>query len=135
MLEHLRRLGHEALVIAPNDPRGVPDSYAGFPIVTTASLTLPWYPDMRLSATLTAQVEKHLADFAPDVVHLAAPVVLGYKGVLAAARLGVPSVALPDRVPVRGSIQLPPLSLLWHHLPGAQRGDHQHGALQLPVTN
>ena len=54
MLEHLRRRGHEALVIAPNDPRGVPDSYAGFPIVTTASLTLPWYPDMRLSATLTA---------------------------------------------------------------------------------
>ena len=119
MLEHLRRRGHEALVIAPNDPRGVPDSYAGFPIVTTASLTLPWYPDMRLSATLTAQVEKHLADFAPDVVHLAAPVVLGYKGVLAAARLGVPSVALYQTEVPKYAVQYgyPAAEpLLWHHL-------------------
>lgn len=118
-LEHLRRNGHEALVIAPNDPRGVPDSYAGFPVITTASLTLPWYPDMRLSATLTAQIEKHLADFAPDVVHLAAPVVLGYKGVLAAARLGLPSVALyqtevPHYAAEYGYSAAEPL--LWHHL-------------------
>lgn len=119
MLEHLQRRGHEALVIAPSDPRGVPDSYAGFPVITTASLTLPWYPDMRLSATMTAQVEKRLADFNPDVVHLAAPVVLGYKGVLAAARLGVPSVALYQTEVPRYAVQYgyPAAEpLLWHHL-------------------
>ncbi|WIY83248.1 glycosyltransferase family 1 protein [Propionimicrobium sp. PCR01-08-3] len=93
-LEHLRDRGHEALVIAPNDPRGVPESYAGFPVVTTASVYLPWYPDMRLSTTPSNSVHKALADFAPDVVHLAAPVILGSKGVMAAAQLGVPSVAL-----------------------------------------
>lgn len=119
MLEHLRRRGHQAMVIAPSDPRGVPESYAGFPVTTTASVTLPWYPDMRLSATLTAQVEKHLADFAPDVVHLAAPVVLGYKGVLAAARLGVPSVALYQTEVPRYAAQYGYSAaepLLWHHL-------------------
>ncbi len=94
VLEHLRETGHEALVIAPNDPRGVPESYAGFPVATTASLYLPWYPDMRLSATSANSVHKLLADFAPDVVHLAAPVILGSKGVMAAAELGIPSVAL-----------------------------------------
>lgn len=118
-LEHLRRRGHEALVIAPHDPRGVPDSYAGFPVVTTPSLMLPWYPDMRLSAAFALQVEKHLADFAPDVVHLAAPVMLGSKGVLAAARLGVPSVALYQTEVPRYAVQYgypAAESLLWHHL-------------------
>lgn len=119
MLEHLQRSGHEALVIAPNDPRGVPETYAGFPVITTASLAFPWYPDMRLSATLTAQVEKHLADFNPDVVHLAAPVVLGHRGVLAAARLGVPSVALYQTEVPRYAAQYgyPAAEpLLWRHL-------------------
>ncbi len=109
MLEHLQRRGDEALVIALSDPVGVPDSYAGFSVVTTPSLTLPWYPDMRLSATLTAQVARRLADFAPDVVHPAAPVVLGYKGVLAAARVGAAQCcAVPDRgAPLCGPIRLP----------------------------
>lgn len=119
MLEHLRRTGHDGLVIAPSDPRGVPESYAGFPVITTASLTLPWYPDMRLSVTLKAQVERHLADYRPDVVHLAAPVVLGYKGLLAAAELGVPSVALYQTEVPRYAAQYgyPAAEpLLWHHL-------------------
>lgn len=119
MLEHCRRTGHEAMVIAPNDPRGVPDSYAGFPVTTVPSMMLPWYPDMRLSATSTAHVERMLAEFSPDVVHLAAPVVLGYKGVLAAAALGVPSVALyqtevPRYVTQYGYPAAEPL--FWRHL-------------------
>lgn len=119
VLEYLQRHGHEALVIAPNDQRGVPDSYAGFPVITTPSMTLPWYPDVRLSATLTTQIERHLADFDPDVVHLAAPVVLGHKGVLAATRLGVPCVALyqtdvPSYATRYGYAAAEPL--LWRHL-------------------
>jgi len=119
VLEHLRRTGNEAMVIAPNHPGGLPETYAGFPIVPTASVTLPWYPDMRLSATLTAQVEKHLAEFGPDVVHLAAPVVLGSKGILAAAELGLPSVALyqtevPQYAVQYGYAAAEPL--VWHHL-------------------
>lgn len=119
ILEHLQLCGHDALVIAPNDPRGVPDSYAGFPVITTASLTFPWYPEMRLSTTLTAQIEKHLADFNPDVVHLAAPVVLGHKGALAAGRLGLPSVALYQTEVPRYATQYgyPAAEpFLWRHL-------------------
>lgn len=94
VLEHLQRGGHEALVIAPEDPRGTPTEYAGFPVVTTPSITLPWYSDLRLSTVTKHSLTAILRSFNPDVVHLAAPVILGYKGVLAAAKLGIPSVAL-----------------------------------------
>lgn len=119
MLEHLRQRGHQAMVIASTDPRGVPTSHAGFPIRTTASLTLPWYPDMRMSTTFSLQIERMLADFCPDVVHLAAPVVLGWKGITATARLGLPSVALyQTEVPQYAAQYGYPAaeSLLWRHL-------------------
>lgn len=119
MLEHLGRRGHQAMVIAPSDPRGVPSSYAGFPVRTTASMTLPWYPDMRMSTTFSVQIEWLLADFAPDVVHLAAPVVLGSKGLAATNRLGLPSVALyQTEVPAYAAQYGYPAAepLLWRHL-------------------
>lgn len=106
-------------MIAPSDPRGVPESYAGFPVVTTASLYLPWYPDLRLSATSANSLHKLLADFAPDVVHLAAPVILGSKGVMAAAELGVPSVALYQTEVPRYAVQYgyPAAEpIFWRHL-------------------
>ena len=119
MLEHLRARGHQAMVIAPSDPRGVPEQYAGFPVRTTASVTLPWYPDMRMSTTFTLQIERLLADFAPDVVHLAAPVVLGSKAMTATHRLGLPSVALyQTEVPAYAAQYGYPAAqpLLWRHL-------------------
>nr|WP_076389510.1 glycosyltransferase family 1 protein [Vaginimicrobium propionicum] len=94
MLEHLRQTGHEAMVIAPSHPGGVPDDYVGFPVQTTSSVTLPWYPALRLSVATNHSVEKLLNDFSPDVVHLAAPFVLGHTGLKAATKLGVPVVAL-----------------------------------------
>ena len=119
VLEHLERGGHEALVIAPEDPRGTPTSYAGFPVVTTPSITLPWYNDLRLSTVTKHSLTTHLRGFNPDVVHLAAPVVLGYKGVMAAAALGIPSVALyqtdvPSYLTQYGYGMTEPL--FWRHL-------------------
>ncbi|EPH02343.1 hypothetical protein HMPREF1531_01649 [Propionibacterium sp. oral taxon 192 str. F0372] len=119
VLEHLGHEGHQALVIAPDDPRGVPTQYAGFPVVTTPSFTLPWYPDLRVSMTSKHHLTTQLKVFAPDVVHLAAPVVLGHKGVLAAAALGIPSIALyqtdiPNYLGQYGYSLTEPL--FWHHL-------------------
>jgi phosphatidylinositol alpha 1,6-mannosyltransferase len=56
-------------------------------------LPLPGYADFRLARPwkgLTAT----LRDFAPDVVHLASPTVLGAQAAFAARRLGVPVVAV-----------------------------------------
>ena len=93
VLEHLRLRGHEALVIAPND-EGVPEEYAGFPVIALNAMSLPGYADVRIGLTPTSQFERIFADFAPDVVHLAAPFSMGYSAVLATSRMSIPSVGV-----------------------------------------
>ena len=93
ILEHLRAHGHEGLVIAPGDSE-TPHEYQGHRVVSLASLAFPGYSDVRVSASPQWSIERTLAEFDPDVVHLAAPFVIGYKGALAAASLGTPSVAI-----------------------------------------
>lgn len=96
VLEHLRRTGHQAIVIAPDNPAGQPRAdrlHDGvwvhrapsrmFPKVTTLPLGVP-----------TPKMLRVLRGFAPDVMHLASPALLGYGGILAARRLGVPTVAV-----------------------------------------
>ncbi|WP_165485387.1 glycosyltransferase family 4 protein [Protofrankia symbiont of Coriaria ruscifolia] len=97
VLEHLRHRGHEALVIAPaagtRAPAADPDVYAGAPVLRAPSVPLPGYPAFRV-ATPWPRLVSVLADFRPDVVHLAAPAGLGAQSAFAAWRLGLPSVAV-----------------------------------------
>jgi len=58
------------------------------------SVPLPSYPDVRVVFARTAYLTRLLREFAPDVVHLASPFVLGSRGVAAANALRVPSVAI-----------------------------------------
>ena len=96
VLEHLRRTGHEALVIAPDNPRGEPAAdrlHDGirvhrvparmFPAVTSLPLGVPRPELLRV-----------LRGFDPHVLHLASPALLGYGGILAARRLGITTVAV-----------------------------------------
>lgn len=94
ILEYLRAHGHQAVVLAPGDPAEAPREYAGFPVITLASLSWPGYSDVRVSTTPQWTLERYLNDFGPDVVHLASPFMIGYKGALAAATLGIPAVAI-----------------------------------------
>ncbi len=91
--EHLRDHGHQALIIAPSDT-GVPDSYAGFPVATVASIAFPKYQDVRVSMTPSFVVDRLLTEFAPDVLHAGAPFLIGSTALLAAARYSIPSVAV-----------------------------------------
>lgn len=88
--EHMRARGHEVLIIAPS-PGG--DEYDGCPVVRVPSLELPRYPDLHVGRP-SRMVTSTLRDFRPHVVHVAAPVMLGLVGIRAAAKLGVPSVAV-----------------------------------------
>ena len=47
-----------------------------------------------MTAVSTPHVSRLLTDFAPDVVHLASPLVLGWHGVVAANALRIPTVAV-----------------------------------------
>jgi phosphatidylinositol alpha 1,6-mannosyltransferase len=90
VLEHLKRHGHRALVVAP----GVgPTSYAGAEVLRTAAVPLPLHRDFSVGLP-SGRLEPALRWFEPDVVHLAAPVTLGAQAAFLARHLGIPSLAV-----------------------------------------
>ena len=92
ILRHLERHGHDAHVIAPA-ANGIPQHMHGAPIEAIPSLALPGYRNVRVGTSLASRLAVSLRRFRPDVVHLASPFALGWRGVLAAERLEVASVA------------------------------------------
>lgn len=88
--------GHDPLVIAPAPAVGADaaaDASAPCPVIRVPSLPLPGYPQVRValpSRRLSAALSAHRA----EIVHLASPFVLGARGMAAAARLGIPAVAV-----------------------------------------
>lgn len=90
VVDHLVDRGHEALVVAPAPG---PSEYRGVEVVRVRSLAVPMYRSFPLGLP-DRQVEEALAAFRPDVVHLASPIVLGWSGLRAARRLGIPTVAV-----------------------------------------
>jgi phosphatidylinositol alpha 1,6-mannosyltransferase len=88
VLDHLRRRGHDALVIVPS--AGAPASYAGFPVVQVAAIPYRQFP----VGIPGPRVQKLIEEFDPDVVHIASPFLLGAEAIAASNRLGIPSVAI-----------------------------------------
>jgi phosphatidylinositol alpha 1,6-mannosyltransferase len=87
VLEHLARRGHDAVVICPGP---APESFAGARVIGVPAFSYRRFP----VGLPSSKVMRTLAGFGPDVVHLAAPFVLGATGVTAAGQLGLPSVAV-----------------------------------------
>jgi len=88
--EGLTALAHQVLVVAPG---AGPEQVGEARVVRMRSVPLPVYRSLQIGLP-TDHVRGVLAEFRPDVVHLAAPAVLGWAGVRAAVALGVPSVAV-----------------------------------------
>jgi phosphatidylinositol alpha 1,6-mannosyltransferase len=89
---HLVARGHEPLVVAPA-VAGASAHDAPCEIVRVPSVPLPGYSQVRVALPgrrLAAALAAHRA----DLVHLAGPFVLGARGMTAAARLGLPAVAV-----------------------------------------
>lgn len=96
VIEHLRRTGHEVLVIAPDTPRGEAPAdrvYDGVRVHRVPSRMFPKVTSLPLGIP-RPRILGVLRGFDPDVVHLASPALLGYGGLHAARHLGVPTVAV-----------------------------------------
>ena len=96
VIKHLRRTGHEVLVIAPDTPRGEPAAdrvHEGVRVHRVPSRMFPMITSLPLGVPRPRMVGV-LRGFDPDVVHLASPALLGYGGLLAARHLGIPTVAV-----------------------------------------
>lgn len=90
IVDRLLDTGHEPLIIAPGPGLS---RYRTVPVVRVRSVGLPGYKSFMLGLP-DASVERALAEFRPDVVHLASPIALGALGLRAARRLGLPTVAI-----------------------------------------
>ncbi|MDZ8171294.1 glycosyltransferase [Microbacterium xanthum] len=93
VLRHLSDHGHETLVIAPKAGEVDADLH-GARTALMRSVPLPSYPDVRVVFARAATLAGLLREFAPDVVHLASPFVLGWQGIAAADALKIPTVAV-----------------------------------------
>ncbi|MFD9395416.1 glycosyltransferase family 4 protein [Streptomyces sp. NPDC060000] len=91
---HLVDRGHTPVVVAPATAAGTgPDAEAPCPVVRVPSLPLPGYPQVRV-ALPSRRVAAAIAEHRAELVHLASPFILGVRGMAAAARLGIPAVAV-----------------------------------------
>ena len=94
VLDHLAERGDEAVVIAPGTRGDRPREVAGARVQRVPSFAMPRYRKVRVAPGGVAPIRRLLRDFEPDIVHVASPFVLGWRGVLAAQDLGLPSVAV-----------------------------------------
>ena len=96
VLEHLDRRGHRAVVIAPATPgtdrRGASpvEQYRGFDVHRVPAVAYRQFP----VALPHPVLDTILARSGADVLHAASPLLLGGRAITAAARLGIPSVAV-----------------------------------------
>jgi phosphatidylinositol alpha 1,6-mannosyltransferase len=95
VLDHLQERGDEVMVIAPSTSDAeVSDVVKGAFVYRLPSVPLAGYTNVRVALGGVHRVKRILADYAPDVVHLASPFVLGWRAVQAAHQLGIPTVAI-----------------------------------------
>src|SRR5918994_61885 len=93
VLRHLERRGHDSLVVAPRSGP-IDHTLYGARAVLLPSMPLPSYPDVRVTLATAHRLAGVMREHQADVVHLASPFVLGWRGVLAAESLGIPTVAV-----------------------------------------
>ncbi|TLM86181.1 glycosyltransferase family 1 protein [Pseudarthrobacter sp. NamE5] len=95
VLEHLEGRGDDVLVIAPSAQDGeAAGTVKGAEVHRLPAVPLAGYTNVRVAMGGVYRVKRILADYAPDVVHLASPFVLGWRAAQAAHQLGIPTVAI-----------------------------------------
>lgn len=87
VLETLRQREHEAIVIAPTIPS---QRFLGYECTAMPTISVAQFP----VALPLGQLDRTLSDFKPDLVHVAAPFMLGARAISWAKRNSVASAAV-----------------------------------------
>ena len=94
VLEHLESEGHQAMVIAPESEGGIHE-YRGFKVKRVPAIPLQSLLPVGMPFGLpTKRLEYLLDGFAPDVLHLASPLILGGYAAKVAKKLSIPTVSI-----------------------------------------
>lgn len=88
VLDHLERLGHDAIVITP--AAGSPKMYGRYRVHQVPAFAYRQFP----VGLPSPQVQRLIDDFAPDIVHAASPFLLGGQALFAAKLRHIPSIAI-----------------------------------------
>ncbi|MDJ1174965.1 glycosyltransferase [Roseofilum capinflatum] len=117
-VDHLQRLGDRVLIVCPE---GGLTEYKGAKIYGVSGMPLPWYPELKMAFPRPA-IGEAIADFNPDLIHVANPAILGLAGLYYGKKLEIPLVAsyhthLPQYLQHYGLGMLEPV--LWELLKGA----------------
>jgi phosphatidylinositol alpha 1,6-mannosyltransferase len=91
LVAYLESRGVEVLVFTPT--AATPAFAHEGAIVSVPSLPLPARPEYRLALGLPGTVKRQLLDFAPDIIHIAVPDMLGHAALRLAKKHGIPAVA------------------------------------------
>ncbi|MCT1909964.1 glycosyltransferase family 4 protein [Brachybacterium paraconglomeratum] len=98
VVDHFASSGDDLGIIAPKWPGA--DKHLRTPcgrrvrVRRIASAPMPGYTEVRIATTSAATLRRRIDEFAPDVIHLASPMILGGRAVVAAQKAGVPTVAV-----------------------------------------
>jgi len=89
LVRHLSARGDEVRVIHPD--YGAPAAAAGVHLVR--SVSLPFYPELRLPVPPFGAAHREIDGFRPDVIHIATEATLGLSVLRHALRRGIPTVS------------------------------------------
>ena len=91
LVGYLERHGVEVLVFAPTADKPALEHQGK--LISVPSIPLPGRSEYRLAPGLPGHLKRQLVDFAPDLIHLAVPDLLGHAALSLAERHNIPAVA------------------------------------------
>ncbi len=86
-------LGHRILLIKPRRGESPDISSETLEVLDCFGLPIPSYPDLKIGLPAPGQLEHAFEVFQPDVVHIATEGPLGFSGLRAARKLGIPATS------------------------------------------
>lgn len=93
LVRGLIALGHQILLIKPQRSGTADITSPDLQVHDVFGLPIPTYPDLKVGLPKPIQLEHAFEVFHPNVVHIATEGPLGFSGLLAARKLGIPTTS------------------------------------------